>query len=98
MSQITRGAAIAPLAALVVAGLTAPAHAHFQLLYTPEVMLPVPTDVPLKLVFGHPMENSSVMEMGEPERFAVVFKGEETDLKGSLAPITWRGPQNEAKA
>ncbi|RKT44963.1 DUF4198 domain-containing protein [Thiocapsa rosea] len=98
MTQITRGAALAPLAALIAAGLTAPVHAHFQLVYTPEVMLADPADVALKLVFGHPMENGHVMDMGEPERFVVVFRGEETDLKGSLTPITWKGPHNEAKA
>jgi cobalt/nickel transport protein len=98
MTQITRGVALAPLAALIAVGLTAPVHAHFQLLYTPEVRLADPADVPFKLVFGHPMENSNVMDMGEPERFVVVFKGEETDLKGTLTPITWKGPQNEAKA
>ncbi|WP_242464339.1 DUF4198 domain-containing protein [Thiococcus pfennigii] len=73
-------------------------QAHFQLLYTPEVMLERPTNLDLELVFAHPMENGHTMDMGEPEAFFVVFKGEKTDLKDKLEPITWRGAHNEAKA
>jgi cobalt/nickel transport protein len=74
------------------------AQAHFQLLYTPEVMLDQPSELDFKLVFGHPMENGHAMDMGEPEDFFVVFKGEKTDLKDRLKPITWQGAHNEAKA
>jgi len=76
----------------------ASAQAHFQLLYTPEGILEAPAELDLKLVFAHPMENGHVMDMGEPEDFFVVFRGEKTDLKGSLKPITWKGAHNEAKA
>lgn len=41
---------------------SASAQAHFQLVYTPEVMLPEPAEVEFKLVFGHPMENGHVMD------------------------------------
>lgn len=74
------------------------AQAHFQLLYTPEVMLENPAEIDLKLVFGHPMENGHVMDMGEPVEFFVQFKEEKTDLKDSLKPITWQGPDNTAAA
>lgn len=74
------------------------AQAHFQLLYTPEVMPEKPVELNFKLVFGHPMENGHVMDMGEPEDFFVKFKGEKTDLKDSLKSITWKGSHNEAKA
>lgn len=74
------------------------AQAHFQLLYTPEVMLEDPVEIDLKLVFGHPMENGHAMDMGEPVEFFVQFKDEKTDLKGSLKPITWKGAHNEAQA
>jgi cobalt/nickel transport protein len=85
----------AALASTVAGG----AQAHFQLLYTPEVMLEKPGDIPLALVFGHPMENSHTMDMGEPEEFFVVFKGEKTDLKDSLEAVEWSGPGEEpAKA
>ena len=85
-------------ATLGVLGLAAGAQAHFQLVYTPEVMLEKPGNVDFKLVFGHPMENGHTMDMGEPEAFSVTFKGETTDLKDSLKPITWTGAHNSAKA
>lgn len=74
------------------------AQAHFQLLYTPEVMLESPAEIGLKLVFGHPMENGHAMDMGEPVEFFVQFKDQKTDLKPTLEPITWKGAHNEAKA
>lgn len=82
-------------AATLSAGL---AQAHFQLLYTPEVMLEEPAEIPLKLVFGHPMENGHTMDMGEPMEFFVQFKDQRTDLKDSLKPISWKGAHNEARA
>jgi len=74
------------------------AQAHFQLVYTPEVMLENPADIMLKLVFGHPMENGHAMDMGMPEAFTVTFKGKATDLKAALKPITWQGAHNTAEA
>ncbi|MEA1051844.1 DUF4198 domain-containing protein [Lamprobacter modestohalophilus] len=71
------------------------AQAHFQLLYTPEVLLDKPGDIPLALIFGHPMENSHSMDMGQPEEFFVVFKGEKTDLIDSLEAVEWQGPGDE---
>lgn len=74
------------------------AQAHFQLLYTPDVMLENPAEIGLKLIFGHPMENGHAMDMGEPLEFFVQFKDEKTDLKDSLKPITWQGAENAANA
>ncbi|WP_296898437.1 DUF4198 domain-containing protein [Thiohalocapsa sp.] len=85
-------AVIAAAAATTLAGT---AQAHFQFLYTPEVMLAEPGDVPLAMVFGHPMENGHTMNMGEPEEFFVVFKGEKTDLKDSLEAVKWSGSGEE---
>lgn len=82
-------------AATLSAGL---AQAHFQLLYTPEVMLDEPAEIGLKLVFGHPMENGHTMDMGEPVEFFVQFKEEKIDLKPALKPIAWKGAHNQAKA
>jgi len=90
----------ATCAALAAAALLAatPASAHFQLLYTPEVNVEKPGDLPVKLVFWHPMENGHAMDMGEPLDFFVVFKGEKQDLTSTLEPITFHGASNEAKA
>ncbi len=87
-----RSALIAAAAATTLAG---GAQAHFQLLYTPDVILEQPGDIPLALVFGHPMENGHTMSMGEPEAFFVVFKGEKTDLKDQLTAVKWAGPGDE---
>lgn len=38
------------------------------------------------------------MDMGEPEQFYVQFRDEQTDLRGALEPIEWKGPENNAKA
>ncbi|MBB4305422.1 cobalt/nickel transport protein [Rhodobium orientis] len=91
----------APVVALTAAalfGAASAAEAHFQLVYTPEVMLENPAEIPFKLVFGHPMENGHVMDMGMPEAFTVTFKGKTTDLKDTLKEITWKGAHNDAKA
>ncbi|WP_026381818.1 DUF4198 domain-containing protein [Afifella pfennigii] len=78
--------------------LPAAAQAHFQLIYTPEVNLENPGDVPLKLVFWHPFENGHVMDMGEPQEFYAFFRGEKIDLKPSLKEVTFEGSENSAKA
>lgn len=74
------------------------AHAHFQLLYTPEVNLDNPKTVPVKLIFWHPMENGHVMNMEQPEQFFYIFKGEKVDLSKTLKPIVFSGKDNQAKA
>lgn len=74
------------------------AHAHFQLVYTPEVRLENPATLPMKLVFWHPMENGHTMDMGKPEAFFVVHKDTKTDLMPLLKPITFKGKDNSAKA
>ncbi|WP_087026297.1 DUF4198 domain-containing protein [Thaumasiovibrio subtropicus] len=77
---------------------SASSFAHFQLLHTPEAMVDKPTTVDMKLVFGHPMDNGHVMDMGQPEAFFVDFKGKRTDLIPALKAVTWTGPDNQAAA
>lgn len=74
------------------------AHAHFQLLYTPDVNLEKAGDVLFKLIFWHPFENGHVMDMGQPEQFFYVHKGKRTDLLDTLNPITFEGVGNKAAA
>lgn len=85
-------------AAALTLALTAPASAHFQLVYNPEANPETPGDLPLKLIFWHPFDNGHAMDMETPEAFFVVFKGARTDLLPSLKPITFRGADNEAAA
>lgn len=74
------------------------ASAHFQLIYTPEVNLTKPGEVPLKLVFWHPFENGHVMDMGQPLEFYAVNRGKKIDLMATLQPITFEGAGNSAAA
>lgn len=66
------------------------ASAHFQLVYTPDINLKKAGDIPLKLLFWHPMDNGHVMNMGHPQEFYSVFKGKKTDLSATLKPITFK--------
>lgn len=74
----------------------APAHAHFQLVYTPDVTLDTAGDVPVKMIFWHPFDNGPVMDMAPPLEFYMIHRGEQTDLSASLTPITFRGAENSA--
>ncbi|MCG8510091.1 MAG: DUF4198 domain-containing protein [Rhodospirillales bacterium] len=85
-------------AAVAVIMAAAPAYAHFQLVYTPEVNIEKPAELPFKLIFWHPHENGHAMDMGQPEQFFYVHKGKKTDLMDQLKPITFHGAHNESKA
>jgi len=90
--------------ALLIAALgLPPAHAHFQLLYTPEAALKEAAAVPLALVFSHPFDNGFTMGMGKPEAFYVVSQRgdaepKNTDLMQYLEPIEWAGSDGTSKA
>lgn len=89
---------IALVAGAVALTLSAASQAHFQLMYTPTSQLEKPTTLDMKLVFGHPMDNGHVMDMGQPEELFVVFKDKKTDLLKDLKKITWTGHDNKADA
>ncbi len=81
----------------------APAYAHFQMIYTPEMALEEGGEIPLALVFTHPFEAGHTMDMGMPEQFFVIrSRGEnapqKTDLLKTLKPITWTSLTNSGKA
>ncbi|WP_417788683.1 DUF4198 domain-containing protein [Terasakiella pusilla] len=86
------------LAAAASLSFATAAQAHFQLIYTPDSNVEKAGDLPLKLVFWHPMENGHAMDMGQPQEFYSVFKGEKTDLMETLKPIKFNGLTNEAAA
>jgi cobalt/nickel transport protein len=91
------------LAALTLGVAASAAHAHFQLLYTPEAALNESAAIPLALVFAHPFDNGITMDMGKPEEFYVVSQRGEgeprtTDLMQYLAPIEWSGVETKAAA
>ena len=86
------------IASACVLSATMPAHAHFQLAYTPDVNVTKAGDQPVKLIFWHPFENGHVMDMEKPLEFYAVNRGEKLDLKSTLSPITFTGIGNSAAA
>jgi cobalt/nickel transport protein len=86
------------IASACVLSAAMPAHAHFQLAYTPDVNVSKAGDQPVKLIFWHPFENGHVMDMAEPLEVYAVNRGEKLDLKSTLSPITFTGIANSAAA
>lgn len=84
----------AALATLIPVG----AQAHFLLQHTDEVLIDRPGDVPVGLIFWHPMENGHAMDMDAPQEFFMIHNGEKTDLMDRVAPATFKGKNNEAAA
>lgn len=98
-----RGRAALAVGACWLAAAVPVAHAHFQLLYTPEAALNESAAIPLALVFAHPFDNGITMDMGPPEAFYVVSQRGEgeprtTDLMQYLTPIEWSGVETKAAA
>ena len=85
-------------AVIALLGIGSSANAHFQLLYTPEVNVEKVGALPFRLIFWHPMEAGHVMDMGKPEEFYMIFRGEKTDLMSTLKPITFQGTAADNKA
>lgn len=83
---------------------TAPAFAHFQMLYTPESALERGGEMLFKLIFTHPFDAEHVMNMEPVEEFYVVHqrgsRGEptKTDLRQYLKEITWAAGGDSGKA
>jgi cobalt/nickel transport protein len=95
-SRSNRGRAAAWIGGLLAGASAATAHAHFQLLYTPEAALNESAAIPLALVFSHPFDNGVTMDMGQPDAFYVVSQRGDaeprmTDLMQYLEPIEWSG-------
>jgi cobalt/nickel transport protein len=91
------------VAGLLAGGVVVTAHAHFQLLYTPEAALNEAAAIPLALVFSHPFDNGFTMSMGRPQAFYVVSQrgdaeARKTDLLQYLEPIEWSGVESKAAA
>ncbi|WP_027184704.1 DUF4198 domain-containing protein [Desulfovibrio inopinatus] len=92
------------LTAFVIMVIPFTAHAHFQMLYTPEIALNEGGEITLKLVFTHPFEAGHTMDMGPVEEFYVLQqrgtegKPKKTDLKPYLKEINWKSLTNSGKA
>jgi cobalt/nickel transport protein len=86
------------LVAAAAISLPMTASAHFLLQHTDNVLIDRPGDVPMGLIFWHPLENGHVMDMEKPEEFYMIHNGEKTDLMDRVAPATFKGKDNEAAA
>lgn len=79
----------------VTACLTAsPASAHFQMIYTPELLKDRGGQVSLKMPFTHPAASGHVMEIDSPEAFYQIRKGKKTDLLSSVQKTQWSSAEN----
>jgi cobalt/nickel transport protein len=82
-------AAVAVVLTLGLWGVARTAEAHFQVLLPDrDIVATADVDKPLRidLSFTHPMEQSPVMEMGQPRQFGVLVGGKKRDLRESLKP------------
>lgn len=91
-------------AGIVMAVVTAPAAAHFQMLHMPETALESGQAMHVTMLFTHPANGGPSMPMGEPEEFYVVSQRGEgaeplrRDLREHLAAIRWGGEGGEVDA
>lgn len=84
--------------ALAAAILPSAGSAHFLLEYTEETIISRPGDVPVKLIFWHPMANGPVLDLQKPEEFFVIHRGERQDLLPTLSAVSFEGAENAATA
>lgn len=80
-----------------------PAHAHFMVVYTPEIANAEAQDVDMRIVFTHPAEAGHTMDMGGIQEFYVLHqrgdnKAKKIDLKNTLKDITWKNPESSGPA
>ena len=93
------------LSLAVVFAVSAPAYAHFQMIYSPD-SVPKSKDLTLKLVFTHPFEAGHTMDIGKDEKgkihppiaFGEMHKGKKNDLLDTLKPIVFMSLTNKGKA
>lgn len=86
------------LAAFAAASLPLTASAHFLLTYTEEAVFQGTGEIPVKLIFWHPIDNGPVMDLALPREFYMIHRGERTDLSDRLQPVIFDGAQNSGAA
>lgn len=84
--------------AIVVLCLPFQAHAHFQMLYTPDLLKSRGGNIVLKMPFTHPAANGYVMAVDAPHGFFHLKKGKQQDLLSKLQEISWSSADNTGKA
>lgn len=89
-------AAIFPL--MLAAGFCQPAQAHFQTLYTPDLTVSGPVELPLKAIFWHPFIDGPNVDMPRPLKAFAINRGERIDLLETLEEIEFEGPESAGLA
>lgn len=74
------------------------ANAHFQMVYTPELLRERGGEIVLKMPFTHPAESGHVMKVDSPEAFYVVKKGQKTDLLDTVKSAKWTSADNTGES
>lgn len=74
------------------------AHAHFQLLYTPDLLRSKGGEISLKLPFTHPAASGHVMSVDKPQAFYMIKKGKKTDLIDTISDIEWASSVDKGHA
>lgn len=70
------------------------ASAHFQMVYTPELLLERGGQISLEMPFTHPADSGHVMATEQPEAFYMIKKGKKTDLLDQVQPAKWTSAEN----
>ncbi|MCP4320978.1 MAG: DUF4198 domain-containing protein [Alteromonadales bacterium] len=74
------------------------AHAHFQLLYTPDLLRDKGGEISFKLPFTHPAASGHVMGVDKPQQFYMIKKGKKTDLINTISDIEWESSIDKGHA
>lgn len=90
--------AIASLVVVLLAGLSGPAHAHFQTLYTPDLTVSGAMELPLKAIFWHPFIGGPNVDMPLPLGAFAINRGQRIDLLETFEEVSFEGPENSALA
>jgi cobalt/nickel transport protein len=85
---------------ILIAGsvLSFSANAHFQMLYTPDLLHAKSGAISFKMPFTHPAASGHVMAVDKPEAFYVIKKGKKTDLVETISEIKWESAMDQGKA
>lgn len=85
------------LAVSLVAGaaiVSTAAQAHFQMVYTPELLRDRGGEITLKMPFTHPAASGHVMDVEAPLEFYKIRKGKKTDLIDTVKASQWTSAEN----
>ncbi len=83
--------------------MSAPAEAHFEMMYTPKTSMEKAENLDMRIAFAHPAEAGHMMDMGGLKEFYAMYKRGENapqkiDMKQYLKDISWKAGDSSAPA